>query len=181
MLAAWLKAHAGCLLAGGTGALVVPVPSSTGGRGSWHGRHPLESLCESAVEGDDRLRAASVLRPASRPPRRLQASRTGYHLQASRELPGRTAIVVDDMFVSGARALSAAAALSEAGIRVAAVVPLGRLVRPDHNEATSAFWAARIALRFDPAMCTRCAPTPASDRVSAWSIARRRVSERLAA
>jgi hypothetical protein len=191
MLSTWLDTHAGCLLGGPTGApggptvaLVVPVPSSTGGRPSWRGRHPLESICEAAVTRSDQLQSAAVLRPGQRPPRRLQASTAGYTLEPSAELKGRAVMIVDDMFVSGSRALSAAAAVSRAGGRVAAVVPLGRLIRPDHNEATAAYWAARRHLGFDPsfcALCTRCFPARRSDRASAWPIPLCRVSERLAA
>jgi predicted amidophosphoribosyltransferase len=181
VLARWLEMHADCLLGGVTNALVVAVPSSTGGRPSWQGVHPLETICGVALAGSARWNKAAVLRPGSRPPRRLEASRHGYRLETPSEVAGRTVVVLDDMFVSGSRAFSAAAALSSAGAEVAAVVPLGRLVRPDHNEATAAYWATRRTLRFDPGVCTGCAPAGTSGRVSAWPIPRCRVSERLAA
>jgi len=111
----------------------------------------------------------------------LEASLHGYEVAPDSRVGGRTAIVVDDMFVSGSRALSASAALGAAGAHVAAVVPLGRLVRPDHNDATAAFWRARSAWPFDSARCTLCGTASSSDRVEARLARRVAVSERLAA
>lgn len=180
VLQEFLAAHATCLLGGAPAALVVPVPSSIGGRQSWHGCHPLGALCERAVAEVPGLDAAGVLRPGSRPPRRLEASLRGYEVAPGARVSGCTAIVVDDMFVSGSRALSAAAALSAAGARVAAVVPLGRLVRPDHNESTAAFWRACSSRPFDPARCRLCTTGHRSGGV-AWRLPAVGVSERLAA
>jgi hypothetical protein len=181
VLGEWLERHAACLLGDASEALLVPVPSSTGGRGSWHGHHPLEAVCASAAAGSGRLRPAAVLAPGAEPPRRLQASRSGFVVESSVSLRGRTALVVDDMFVSGSRILSAAAALSGAGVRVTAAVPIGRLVRPDHNAATAAYWADRSVTPFDLASCARCAPDRRRGRVSASRIRLASVSERLAA
>jgi hypothetical protein len=183
MLEGFLVAHSGCLLGGAPGctAVVVPVPSSVGGRQSWNGHHPLGTLCERAVAGVPSLTAAKILRPGPRPPRRLEASAAGYEVAPGAEVGGRTAIVVDDMFVSGSRALSAAAALRAAGAQVAAVVPIGRLVRPDHNEATAAFWRDRSLNPFDPAHCAVCAGAASRRQVVAWPTRRMTVSARLAA
>jgi len=164
VLAAWLEMHLGCLAGDGGGVLVVPVPSSSGGRPSWNGRHPLEAVCAAATASSVRLSATPVLRLGPEPPRRLQASRSGYVVEATPSLQKRNVLVVDDMFVSGARSLSAAAALSGAGAVVLAVVPLGRLVRPEHNEATAAFWECQRRIPYDPATCPRCAPAPRPGR-----------------
>jgi len=190
VLAEWLGRHAGCVLGERDGCLVVPVPSSSGGRPSWQGRHPLESLSRSAIAGSGCLQLATVLQPGGRPPRRLRATAAGFAVERPDALRGRTVIVLDDMYVSGSRSLSAAAALSRAGARVAAVVPLGRLVRPDHNEATAAFWAARRALPADAAHCSRCSAPRSLERralqqgprrASAVPLRSYGVSERLAA
>jgi len=181
MLGEWLERHEACLLGDVSEALLVPVPSSTGGRGSWHGHHPLEAVCASAATVSGRLQPAAVLAPGAQPPRRLQASRSGFVVADATNLRGRTAVVVDDMFVSGSRLLSAAAALSVAGARVTAAVPIGRLVRADHNAATAAYWADRSARPYDPAICGRCALERRSGRVSAFGIRLASVSERLAA
>ncbi len=157
-LAAWLDMHLGCLAVDRRGVLVVPVPSSSAGRPSWKGRHPLEAVCTAAAASSPRLSAAAVLHRGPEPPRRLQASRSGFVVEATTSLRARHVLVVDDMFVSGARSLSAAAALSRAGAVVLAVVPLGRLVRPEHNEATAAFWERQRHIPYDPATCPRCTP-----------------------
>jgi hypothetical protein len=44
---------------------------------------------------------------------------------------GAHALLLDDTYVSGARAQSAAAALHQAGARSTLIVPLGRVLRPD--------------------------------------------------
>ncbi len=155
-LAAWLGVHLGCLAGDSGDVLVVPVPSSAAGRQSWNGRHPLEALCNDAATSSPRLSTAPVLRRGPEPPRRLQASRSGFLVEATSSLRERRVLVVDDMFVSGARSLSAASALASVGAAVLAVVPLGRLVRPEHNEATAAFWRARRLIPYDPARCARC-------------------------
>ncbi|MGA2210253.1 MAG: phosphoribosyltransferase [Acidimicrobiales bacterium] len=181
VLGEWLERHAACLLGDAGEAMLVPVPSSAGGRASWHGRHPLEGLCASAAPRSGRLRPEPVLLPGPEPPRRLQASRRGFVVENPGSLSGRTALVVDDMFVSGSRILSAAAALTDAGVRVTAAVPIGRLVRPDHNAATYAYWGDRSATPFDPAICPRCAPGRGRRRVSAFGTGLASVSQRLAA
>jgi hypothetical protein len=175
VLAEFLESHAGCLLAGSPSvdpALVVPVPSSIGGRPSWQGRHPVAALGEQALglarPADRRLEIVELLRPAARPPARLDARVDGYLVDRPEDVRGRCVIVLDDVFTSGARPLSAAAALISAGARVPAVVALGRLVRPDHNAATARFWSDQSARSFDPARCARCAGVASTNHVVAW-------------
>jgi hypothetical protein len=47
------------------------------------------------------------------------------------EVAGARALLLDDLYVSGARAQSAAAALHRGGARSTLIVPLGRVLRPD--------------------------------------------------
>jgi hypothetical protein len=76
-------------------------------------------------------------------PDRFIAERTG---------PGASVLLLDDSWVSGASAQSAAAALKRAGARHVAVVVLGRHVDP--ADRRSAPLAARLALRgYDPDSC----------------------------
>jgi hypothetical protein len=82
-------------------------------------------------------------------PDRFTAERTG---------PGASVLLLDDSWVSGASAQSAAAALKHAGARHVAVVVLGRHVDP--TDRLSAPLAARLAPRaYDP---DSCAVHPAS-------------------
>jgi len=172
MLAAFLDHHDRCLVGpGALSALIVPVPSTIGGRPSWGGRHPVGALAQGALDrrhvngavGVD-LRLAEVLRAGPVPPRRLEARAAGFEVieGAADGLHGAAVVVVDDVFTSGARALSAAATLRRAGAEVAAVVPIGRLVRPDHNATAAAFWADCSRSPWHPGRCAACGPSTAT-------------------
>ncbi len=177
VLAQWIDAHQRCLLGPGGRALLVPVPSSTGGRPSWLGRHPLEIVARTALAAGGPLRLESVLVTSRRPPGRLQADAAGYEVAEGIDVRGQAVVVLDDMLVSGARLGSAAAALRAAGGKVVAAVPLGRLVRPAHNAATAAFWKDRRHQPADTGRCLLCAGH-ASPPVSMATAA---VTQRLAA
>lgn len=55
---------------------------------------------------------------------------------------GSRVIVLDDIYVSGSRAQSAAAALRLSGATRVLIVPLGRVVRPDRLTTHAAFVGA---------------------------------------
>jgi hypothetical protein len=181
-LAAYLDRHISCVTGFSSGRVViVPVPSTVGGRPSWGGRHPIGPLAAAALEalggsggGGVDLRLAEALRAGPVPPRRLEARAAGF--EVGRDgieggVAGATVVVLDDIFTSGARAQSAVAALARAGADVVAVVPFGRLVRPDHNSATAAFWADRSRSVWQPAVCAACRPARVA---SLAALARRR-------
>lgn len=94
------------------------------------------------------LRSTSVrtLEPGRTQLRHLVASDDGFNVIA--DVNGRSILIVDDTFTSGARCQSAASALQLAGARVVAVLPVGRFIRPDFGEETSALWDAARALPF---------------------------------
>ncbi len=175
IVAGFLEHHTSCLAGalrtGPTnGVLLVPVPSSRSGGVGTPGRHPLVSVLEAALSLLKTRRAPEAVRLAAwdclaaRSPaaRRLSANRGAFEVGRPPAYPlsRSSVIVVDDVFASGARALSAAAALEDAGFALTAAVPIGRLVRPDHNAAGAAFWAAvgggEVGLR-----CRGCARTVA--------------------
>ena len=168
VLAAFFERHIACVVgASRRPVLIVPVPSTIGGRPSWGGRHPLGRVVEGvlgssgvAEEAPFDLHLAELLRGGRQPPRRLEARAGGFEVLAGagRELTTATVVVIDDVFTSGARGLSVAAALRAAGADVAAVVPIGRLVRPDHNSATAAFWADWSRSAWHPSSCAACRP-----------------------
>jgi predicted amidophosphoribosyltransferase len=175
-LAAFLDTHRSCLSPGDEDVLLVPVPSSAEGRPSWYGSHPLVQLCEAAAVGVPRLRVSDALLASETPPVRLQARRRGYAVARDEQVRGRRVAVVDDIFVSGARLLSATASLALAGARVAAAVPIGRLIRPDHNAVSAAYWQQVGATPVDPTRCSACRPGQAT-----LGCATPRVVERVAA
>ena len=56
------------------------------------------------------------------------------------DVAGRRLVVVDDTWVTGARARSAATALARAGARVAGIVVVGRAVDPGASTRVAAWW-----------------------------------------
>jgi hypothetical protein len=117
------------------------------------GPHPLLELAAPYL----RLPVAGlVTRPGEQGrdpnPDRFRAERAG---------PGASVLLLDDSWVSGASAQSAAAALKRAGARHVAVVVLGRHVDPADRH--SAPLAARLAPSgYDPDRCAVHPPTSAS-------------------
>ncbi len=179
----WLARHLACLVPPSSDTLLVPVPSSTGGRPSWHGRHPLEHLGSGALEqcrlSSGTFTLAPLLVPGPVPPRRLQPRASGFVAAADRpdlELADREVVIFDDLFVSGARAASAAAALAKEGATVRAIVVLARLVRPDHNLVTAAFWATYGRIPASPGFCPVCAPAVPAARSVRPCATRQRVA-----
>jgi hypothetical protein len=141
---------------------LVPVPSSIGGRPSWQGVHPLVTVCERMLGGSQAsVEVKSLLTPGPEPPSRLTPSRSGYVIAPGQSVAGRRIVLVDDMFTSGARALSAAHTLATAGAQVLGIVPFGRVVRPEHNGATAAFWDDHRATPAGPQWCAICHAPPA--------------------
>jgi len=143
LLLAFLHDHGACVWrhAGmpAPGALAV-VPTGCGRPGP----HPLLELSAPYL----RLPVTRLgIRPGEqgRDPnmRRFWAERTG---------PGATVLLLDDTWVSGASAQSAAAALKRAGARRVAVVVLGRHIDPGRRLAGPL--GARLAqVPYDPASC----------------------------
>ena len=146
-----LRCLVGEVLEGELATLAVPVPSSSEQRPSWGGQHPLVGLLRSAVATQPDLCVAPVIVKGAETLWHLRASPRGFRPVVS--VAGRRVLVLDDTYTSGARSQSAAAALSGAGADVVAIVPIGRLIHPDHNEATSALWTHQQQEPFDPRRC----------------------------
>jgi adenine/guanine phosphoribosyltransferase-like PRPP-binding protein len=72
---------------------------------------------------------------------------------ASPDVRGTRVLVVDDTFTTGARAQSAASALQLAGARVIAVVAIGRVIDPGHDEHALSYWTSRSREPFDFGRC----------------------------
>lgn len=76
---------------------------------------------------------------------------------------GASVLLLDDTWVSGASAQSAAAALKRAGARHVAVVVLGRHVNPD-DPASAPLLAGLAAARYDPSACAVHPPPNGTNR-----------------
>jgi hypothetical protein len=120
--------------------LIVPVPSS-----SRPGPASLEAVDGLAA------RVSSVAPGAAWAPRVLQRADGGIGPMRPNArafavpdlwrpaVKGSRVLLLDDTYVSGARAQSAAAALRLGGARSVLVVPLGRVIRPERFAAHAAF------------------------------------------
>jgi hypothetical protein len=76
---------------------------------------------------------------------------------------GASVLLLDDTWVSGASAQSAAAALKLAGARHIAVIVLGRHVNPD-DAASAPLLAGLAAARYDPSACAVHPPPNGTNR-----------------
>ncbi len=117
LVAEFVSAHAGCLVAaaGGSGGLVLPVPSSTRPAGSpLCGVDGLAPACAPLGDWMPQLLARGDV-----PVGHMRPARRAFEVPAALRpaVAGRRAVLLDDTYVSGARAQSAAAALRRAGAR----------------------------------------------------------------
>lgn len=124
MLAAFLRDHDGCVrraagMAAGP-ATAAAVPSGAGRPGA----HPLLAIVESCVRLPMTELAVDPRRAA-----RGRGLSVGW-LRVGGPVAGADVLLVDDTWVSGGSAQSAAAALKLAGARRVAIVVLGRHVDP---------------------------------------------------
>ena len=131
------SAHLGCLWSatGGWDALAV-VPSSTRAPVGRSAVHPLQSvLCRvPSLVGTPLLTLARGTAPVGH----MAPDRRAF--VAPSAMAGRRVLLVDDTWVTGATARSAAACLAGSGVTVPAVLVLGRAVEPGAQRTTSRWW-----------------------------------------
>jgi hypothetical protein len=123
---------------------VTIVPSSSGRR---TGQHPLIGVIQMVKAlGSQYL---EVLTPGPATVGHLGSSDDAY--SASNAARGRSILLVDDTFTSGARLQSAASALSLAGANVVAGLVIGRVITPEFNQASRELWerASKTPFTFD--------------------------------
>jgi len=138
----WLRHHA-CVLGAtsGFGAYCV-VPSSKIRRVS-DVPHPLEKVV-AKITGLKALRAVRLV-PSGGEVCHMQPSSTAFRLADATDLTGLRILVIDDSWVTGARALSAVSSLTDAGAEVAGVLVLGRSVDPFASRHSLSWWEAFVA------------------------------------
>ncbi len=120
--------------------LLAVVPTGAGRPGP----HPLLQLVSPYL----RLPACRLVLRPGRQGRDLDLDR----FEVLSRPAGASVLLLDDTWVSGASAQSAAAALKLAGARHVAVVVLGRHVNPD-DPASAPLLAGLAAARYDPSAC----------------------------
>jgi hypothetical protein len=111
--------------------------------GAVSARHPLEAVLGrvNAFGSLGVVRLAAGDEPASH----LNPKTTAFVAQAGVEVGSGRVLVVDDSWVTGSRALSAAATLDATGATVAGVFILGRYLGPSAS-ALSRSWLAEHAI-----------------------------------
>jgi hypothetical protein len=127
LFALFFASHRACLMAavGGAIDIVVPVPSSSRpGRASLEGVDGLAEVVISSLGGQARW-IPSTLRRAEGPIGHMQPDARAFAVPGGWRIAVANAriLLLDDTYVSGARAQSAAAALRLAGARSVLVVP----------------------------------------------------------
>jgi hypothetical protein len=170
LVGSFLEAHAGCLAAAAGGALELALPVPSTARPGGAPLNGVEGLARTVSAGIPAVRWSPELLARSRAPvGHMRPDSSAFEVPADVRgaVSGRRAVLLDDTYVSGARAQSAAAALRGAGARAVVIVALGRVLRPDRSPAHAAFLRrARIQPGADAGdagtlQCCRCVQTGA--------------------
>jgi hypothetical protein len=158
---AFFAAHAACLTRHAPLDLVLAVPSTARPSGA-----PLATVTGLGEAAHDRLRAPLRADLLCRGPGwlgHMRPRRDGFVVPAARRavMQGRHVLVLDDTYVSGARAQSAAAALRLAGAASVQIVAAGRVLRPDLVPGHAAFLRRQVATPAPGPSCRWCVQTGA--------------------
>ena len=167
LLDTFLSRHAACLtaVAGGRPDVVLPVPSTARPDGS-----PLQAVAGISDLVAHRLERAlwhpALLARGGAPVGHMRPHPEAFVAPGSAQdlLAGRRVVLLDDLYVSGARAQSAAAAVRRVGARSIVVLALGRLLRPDRSALHAAYLRCE-AVAAEPERCGRCVQVAAPTEV----------------
>ena len=165
LLDGFLAGHGACIAAaaGGPPRLALAVPSSHRAVAAALDRvDGVARDVETRLAGVHWHQSALVRGPAPVGPMRPDRGAYGVPAASRRLVSGARVVLVDDVYVSGARAQSAAAALRRAGATSVLIVVLGRVLRPERVAAHARFLrelgqrAPRADVPGDPPRCSRC-------------------------
>ncbi|MFG3436118.1 hypothetical protein ACGF0J_02635 [Nonomuraea sp. NPDC047897] len=159
-LARFHRAHRACLTraAGGEFTLVTTVPGTRVDR-PVEAFHPMPRVV--GMVGDLTGLHRPVLLPGDSESAlarlaRRESDERAFHVIGG--VGGARVLLVDDLFVSGARTQSAAAALFRAGAAAVVALVVARLVDPASSATSARLWARASAERFDFERCCLCGP-----------------------
>lgn len=160
LLAHFLSLHTSCIqdAAGREWDIIVSVPSSQHRPGD----HPFVYAINRVASLHEQHE--SLLEKGPIQIDHLSASDTGY--RCKRELSGERILIVDDTFTTGARAQSAASALTLAGGDVVGIVPVGRVIKPEFSETVKEYWDRQRRLSFSFEEC--CLEEEVEDERDPW-------------
>lgn len=139
----WLERHEGCVVSGiksslrsdysfstGVFDIVSTVPSTRGRQGT----HPLENIVKDKIPLL-RSRYESLLVPGSTPPGSRLINPDTFRIAGdSNRVSGKSILLIDDTWTTGAKAQSAANTLKAIGASAVAVLVLGRWMSPTISE-----------------------------------------------
>ncbi len=164
LLADFFRAHSACVAAvlGGAPDIILPVPSSLRPGGS-----PL--LRVDGLVGDiERAFPGArwwpeLLIRTDEPVGHMRPSANAFSVPLAwrPDFGGRRVLLVDDTYVSGSRAQSAAAALRRARCGSIVIVVIGRLLRPTLVPVHADFIRREASANDAAARCARCVQTAA--------------------
>lgn len=179
LFSAFLRQHRRCVarVLGGPVNLVLPVPSSSRpgppplDRVHRLGIHVVEALAGS-TGADPPLWCPGLLERTDEPVGHMAAHAGAFEVApwAGPLVSRSRVLLLDDTYVSGARAQSTAAALRLAGASRVLIVPLGRVIRPDKIATHAALLARSRSIGAAPPgghRCARCVVTQAEAEAEA--------------
>jgi hypothetical protein len=167
LFGAFFAEHGTCVTRaiGGAVDVVLPVPSSSRPGGAPLERVPGLAELVGAPRGVGGHWMPSLLERADVTIGHMRANSGAFRVRSSSRstVSGARVLLLDDTYVSGARAQSAAATLRLAGAHTVLIAPLGRVLRPDRVRAHAALLASRPALDGHRSRCV-CDQTEAGRR-----------------
>jgi hypothetical protein len=157
-LTSHLERHGACVEAalGGAADVVLPVPSSARPDGAPLGHIAGLGPSATGTLGRPARWLPDLLSRSVAPVGHMRPHRSAFVVADHAAVADARVVLLDDLYVSGARAQSAAAALRRTGARSVVVVPVGRILRPDRLPAHAAYLARVRRQGTGDDRCSRC-------------------------